>query len=213
VAIGSSSSALGAGAPLNPFSVGFHAPGELDYRFAGSASVAGLLARLQATGGEGQVVGAPGTGKSTLLFSVGRAAAARGFELVQLRADRCPALALPVERLGEHQRLLLCLDEADALGRRALRRVRDLCRAGSALLLAATHRDLGLPLGHECRVDGDLAVELATTLLARAPAAPPLVAPWEAGPALEHSRSNMRAALLLMYDWYEARWAAAARSG
>ena len=211
MAIGSSSSALGGGAPLNPFSVGFHAPGELDYRFPGSASVDGLLAHLHA-GREGQVVGAPGTGKSTLLFSIGRAAAARGFELVQLRADRCPELALPVERPGEHPPVLLCLDEADALGRRALRRVRDLCRARSALLLAATHRDLGLPLGHECRVDAELATALATLVLARSPAALPLVAPGEARPALEQSRGNMRQALLLMYDWYEARWAAAARS-
>jgi hypothetical protein len=212
VAIGSSSTALGVGAPLNPFSVGFHAPGELDYRFAGTLGTDSLLARLRNAGGQAQIVGGPGTGKSTLLFAVGRAAAARGLEIVALRADRCREIALRLERQDGGPRLLLCLDEADVLAARELRRIRRTCRARGALLLAATHSDLGLPLAHECRVDAELAVELATRLLARSPAALPLVAPGEARSAFAQSRGDMRQALLLMYDWYEARWAAAARS-
>jgi hypothetical protein len=213
VATGSSARVPGGGAPLNPFSVGFLAPGELDYRFAGTLGADDLLARLPAAGGEAQIVGGPGTGKSTLLFALGRAAAARGFELVLLRADRCCEIALPAERQDRGPPRLLCLDEADALAGRELRRIRRACRARGALLLAATHSDLGLPLAHECRVDAELAVELATGLLARSPSAPALLAAAEARPAFEQSGGNMRQALLLMYDWYEARWAAAARTG
>jgi hypothetical protein len=201
----------GGGAPHNPFSVGFHAPGQLDYQFSEAQGCERLLGRLGAAGGQAQIVGPPGTGKSTLLHALARRAKALGFEVALLRADRCREIAVPGGRRGTVARALLCLDEADALDRRALRALRKACLEHGTLMLAATHRDLRLPLVYSCGVEPALAVALGTALLARSPGAPRLVVPAEAALALEIARGNMRQALLLMYDWYEERWAAAAR--
>ncbi len=221
--------ACGAGAPQNPFGLERHAAGVLPFVFAPEQSPAERLGRLVELGGQAQVSGAEGTGKTTLLHALSRAARAKGDLLLEVRADRTdPKTVLrrlfpvtgtespfaPPQDDGRAAPLaptLICLDEADAWTRWQLGRVRRACRAQRVRLLAATHRDLGLPTLHHCAVDDTLAVQVAATLLAAAPPSDRLLAPERAREALRARSGNLREALLLLYDWHEAAWADARR--
>jgi len=217
--------ACGAGAPRNPFGLERHAAGVLPFVFAPGQSPSERLGRLVELGGQAQVLGAEGTGKTTLLHVLSRAARARGEVLLEVRADRTDPRAvlrqlLPIAgaerpltpspndgRAAPLVPTLICLDEADAWTRWQVGRLRRACRARRVRLLAATHRDLGLPTLLHCTVSDDLAVHVASTLLAAALPSDRLVAPERAREALRARGGNLREALLLLYDWHETAWA------
>lgn len=195
------------GAPHNPFSTIHHRAGALDYRFDDGGSCAELLDDLFAGGAEGELLGAEGTGKSTLLAALAREAERRG-----LRVQRCTvghdghAPCLPGD---DGHRDLLCLDEADRLSWLRLHALRRRCRRAGTALLLTTHRPLGLPTLRRTTVTPALATALAAQVLAASPGLPPLVRAEEAAPLLREQGGDLRRVLLALYDRYEARHAEA----
>jgi hypothetical protein len=204
----------GLGAPHNPFSLACHAAGTLAFVFTEGQSGPEHLQKLATLGGHAQILGGEGTGKTTLLRHLSLVARATT-DVLEIRADRTdPTEVLrQLGLIGSVLPVLLCLDEADAWSRWELRRVLRACRTRRVRLLAATHRDLGLPTLHRCLVDDALAVRVAAELLAAAPASDRLLTPELAREALRSRGGNLREALLLLYDWHEDAWAAATVSG
>ncbi|MFO0761548.1 MAG: ATP-binding protein [Byssovorax sp.] len=196
------------GAPENPFATHRHRAGALAYRFAEGISIAARFEALLAGAGQAQIVGAEGTGKSTLLAALAREAERREkkplFWLVP-HDGMVPGLH-PAQAPG---RAILFLDEADRLSWLRLQWLRYTCRRAEIALVAATHRPLGMPTLFETRVDEALACAIAAEVLDRSPEAPRLVHAEEAGPLLGSLGGNMRAVLLALYDRYEERYALA----
>ncbi|MFO0551606.1 MAG: ATP-binding protein [Polyangiaceae bacterium] len=189
------------GAPRNPFSTEHLRPGALEFVF--DEADARTLLEQWARARQAQLVGPPGSGKTTLLRSLGRAARSQGVRTLELRADRD---ALP--RLGPDAPFdALLLDEADALSRWRLHRLRRAIERAGRTLLVATHRDLGLPTLRRCAVDEALAIRLTEQVLLASPDLPVLVRADEIVAPLRLHDHNLREALLALYDLYEARWA------
>lgn len=186
-------------------------PGTIPFRLPAGSTIDGLLDTLALGSGQAQIIGAEGTGKTTLLGELAERALERGWATARARAPRLPLPDGPATSHGPDPPCLLCLDEADRLDRRALGRLQDHGRRRGRLLAVTTHRELGLPTLHRCEVSSALAVEVARAVLARSPELPAEVAAEEAATALARCEGNLREALLLMYDWYEDRWTAARR--
>lgn len=195
------------GAPRNPFSTVHHRAGALDYRFDDGSSCAALLDRLFAEGAEGELLGAEGTGKSTLLAALARAAERCGLRVQRVTVShdgRAPCLP------GDDGHPdLLCLDEADRLSWLRLRALRRRCRRAGTALLVTTHRPLGLPTLRRTEVSPALATAIAAEVLAASPDLPALVRAEEAAPLLRAQGGDLRRVLLALYDRYEARHAEA----
>jgi hypothetical protein len=204
----------GSGAPHNPFSLARHAAGTLAFVFAPGQSAPKHLETLTTTGRQAQILGARGTGKTTLLRALSLAAGATG-EVIEARADRTEPRAIlgRLGLVGGAVPTLVCLDEADVWSRWELGRLRRACRARQSRLVIATHRDLGLPTLHRCVVDDALAVRIAAALLAAAPASERLLTADLAAQALRSRGGNLREALLVLYDWHEDAWARSLRRG
>lgn len=198
------------GAPVNPFSARFHEPGAVPFRFRGDESAGALWRRFVACGRRGEIVGAHGTGKTTLLRALETAARTAGEETrtVTLHdGERWPLRLLTPCRAGPYATLII--DGAEQLAPvlwSALRAWTRLTRRG---LLVTAHRPLGLPSLRETRVDPDTARYVVDAMLARQPGLPRLVTSAAANEALRVCEGNLREALFRLYDRYEERWAAA----
>ena len=201
--------AIAAGSPCNPFAWGLH--GALDYAFVAPTTAASLLVQLGRLRGPAQILGAQGSGKSTLLRTLARHQRRQGGVAIELRCDRCAdiqgALRGALRGQARGASTLVCLDEADALLPVRRRQLLSVAVEQGVSVLLASHRDLRLPTLMRCRVDATLAAWVAGEVLRSSPQAPPLVAAEEITEALQQRRGNLREALRLMYDWYEARWA------
>lgn len=195
------------GAPHNPFSTLHHRAGALDYRFDDGGSCAALLDDLFAGGAEGELLGAEGTGKSTLLAALAREAERRGLRVQQVTVSH--DVSTPCLSVDDGHHDLLCLDEADRLSWFRLRALRRRCRRAGTALLVTTHRPLGLPTLRRTAVSPALATALAAQVLAASPGLPALVRAEEAAPLLREQGGDLRRVLLALYDRYEARHAEA----
>ena len=201
------------GAPSNPFSTRFHAPGAIPFRFQkerGAASAGECFERFAAHGYCSEIHGPHGTGKTTLLHELEREARARGFEVlrVTLHADqrRMPNGWSEPNGASGTRRTILFLDGAEQLARARRWLVRRRCRDLGWGLLATTHGTLGLPVLYCSGVDAEFAERLVAGLLAQCPGQPRLVRPDEARAALAEAQGNLREAIFRLYDLYEERW-------
>lgn len=197
------------GAPANPFSTRHHRAGALPYRFEGPQSAATLLDRWFALGAEAQIVGAEGTGKSTLLHALAGEAERRGLALLRFTIDTEGHLPSLDAALARRAPPLLFVDEADRLSFLSFHRLRRRARAHGIGLLASTHRSLGLATLHGTSVHPALATAIAAQILDESPSLPRLVRPEEAGEILDAHGGNLRRVWLALYDRYEARFALA----
>ena len=132
----------------NPFATRYIASARLLPRDeqGGILNLASLVARLDALGGSGAIVGPHGTGKSTVLSHLGDfiAAGKRPVGRARLRSRRdIPAAVRSVcdaSRGG-----LLCIDSWELLGLTGRAVVRGLARARRVGLLVTSHGPAGLP--------------------------------------------------------------------
>jgi len=182
---------------VNPFSARFVEPGAIPYRVPGG--VAELVARFEAAGGWGEIVGPHGSGKSTLLASLLPHLAAWTVRRVRLgAAGRAPPADLwPLPG----PRPLLVIDGFEQLDWLGRRRVARGCRRAGAGLLVTTHRPAGLPPLHRTDVTPEaLAWVLARLLPADGRG---VLAGFDAGERLRAHRGSMREVLFELYDRWE----------
>jgi len=193
------------GAPLNPFSVRFHEPGAIPFRFRNGESAEGLWQRFVAYGRRGEIVGLHGTGKTTLLCaleSVARSAGERVHTVTLHDGERWPL------RLLAPRRGTLIIAGAEQLAPALWRGLRGWSRFAGRGLLVTTHRRLGLPLLRETAVDRETASWVVDTVLAQNPHLPKLVSSSTVSEELARCNGNLRSVLFFLYDQYEERWSA-----
>lgn len=171
------------------------------YRFVESAWPA-LMARLEALGYRGAILGPDGSGKTTLLDELAPRLAGAGFSVKRLflnrEEPRFPAGFVEAFAGGLGPDDAILFDGADLLGRPAWRRFRRLtARAGG--LVVTSHRRGLLPTLIRCRTTPGLLIELVEELLGRAEPG------WHARLRRLHRRhrGNVRDAIRELYD----RWA------
>lgn len=182
---------------VNPFSARFVEPGATPYQLPGG--LAALVARFEAAGGWGEVVGPHGSGKSTLLASLLPHLTAWTVRRVRLNTSE---RALPADLWPlPGPRPLLVIDGFEQLGWLARRRVKRECRRAGAGLLVTTHRPVGLPPLHRTDVTPEaLAWVVARLLPADAGGA---LAGFDAAARLRAHRGSLRDVLFELYDRWE----------
>lgn len=220
------------GAPMNPFSVRFHEPGALPYRFREGECAEALWQRFIEAGRRGEIVGPHGTGKTTLLRTLEPVARAAGeaVRVVTLRdGQRWPRFgartvppAKPCEvgsRPHPERSTPLCgrdgrgpqtlfLDGAEQLAPVVWYALRAWARVTRSGLLVTTHRPLGLPTLYNASVNDDAARWVTRAVLAQSPEAPRLVSDESVPDLLAACHGNLREVLFRLYDAYEERWTA-----
>lgn len=217
------------GAPANPFSTCFHAPGALEFFFQaerGAASAEELYVRFAQLGCLGQISGAHGTGKTTLLKQLQKEFEAQGHTILRLtlrdggtssleflkaisRATKRVAVLSDAGAPRNGRRVpggILFLDGAEQLPRLVLKFACWRCRRMNLGLLATTHGLLGLPNLYRTGVNGGEAENLVARVLALNLALPRLVEAHEARAALAATHGDLREAFFRLYDLYETRW-------
>ncbi len=193
---------------------------------AGRDDLCALVERFEALGRHAAVIGPEGSGKTTLLDALEPSFAARGFEVLRLRAVPGGGAIRPLDPgrgLREADwRTLLVVDGIDRLPVVSRWRVRQAAR-GAAGLLVTAHQPLRMPTLIECTTTPALLAALVADLTsgradepsastaastAEGPAGrssspfPPLsVAALPSAEALHaRHRGNLRTALLELFD-------------
>ncbi len=189
----------------NPFSAARFAPGVVPWFGEAPDDLARMVERATRSGACHQLVGAHGTGKSTLLAHLDLEARRRGASVVRFRGSR----GLPVARLAAlarrpGARLVLC-DELEELGTTiAFAALSLFARSVRAGLVVSAHRDLGVPTLARRRVDAATARWVIDHLTGSR--FPERDASLEA--RLARHAGNLREVLFELYDEAEARPAA-----
>ncbi len=187
----------------NPFSTRNVRPGSLPFLFGAGEDATALVARLQANGGWGEIIGPHGSGKSTLLFALLPALQAVGWQPLLLtlhdgeRSLRAHRNAL---RQATSQTLVI-IDGCEQLSRWHRWCCFRFCRRQKLGLLITAHRSLGLPALIRTSVDPNKARLIIESL------APDLQLSdqKELERLLHRHAGNMREVLFDLYDMHELR--------
>jgi len=167
------------------------------YRLQGR-SWGDLMDCLSRLGYRAAIIGPEGSGKTTLLEDLAPMLRARGFGAPYVRFDGAVrAQGDPCGELAERDVLLL--DGADALPRRAWRRIRRRCTSAAGLVVTSHVPGL-LPTLHECSTQPDLLEQIAVELAVRAADAFRATARR----LFTTHEGNLRTALRELYDIYAA---------
>jgi hypothetical protein len=188
----------------NPFATARVRPGRIGYVFPEGESVGGLVDRLAAIAGRGQIVGPHGSGKSTLLAAVADELARRGRGVVTT-ALHDGARRLPAEfRAGVAAApagAVVMIDGFEQLPWWRRRAAAWRCRRRGLWLVVTCHGPVGLPTLLETAVSPDLAWGIVRALM---PDVETLVAPAEVAGLLAAHSGSLREVLFALYDRFEA---------
>lgn len=207
----------------NPFSTRFVRPGALRFQFAPAATAEQLVRRLEELNWRAQIVGAHGTGKSTLL-----AALLPVFEIfgvtVKSIALHDRQRTLPAEFLADmpaaartettavsagdrdsRPKIVLVVDGYEQLSRWSRSKLRRFCQRHGLGLLVTSHQSVGLPMLFETQVNAQLAAQLATELQQTLTPDRALIGPDDAAAAFVASGGNLRESFFVLYDLYQQR--------
>jgi hypothetical protein len=193
------------GARANPFSSDRFSPGALPWISEAEEELESFTRAVCNVGARFQIVGPHGSGKSTLLVHLERRARKNGWSVVRVRASR-QRLALP----PAEQRLLVLVDEVEALNAFRRRVVIWRCAIRRAALVVTAHRDLGLPTLTSLCVDARVARAAVAALLADS-SMPRLTADALEQKLARHA-NNLREVLFELYDDFEALRASRSKS-
>jgi hypothetical protein len=184
-------------ARLNPFAVeGLHGFGYRDPATGEPADLDPLLARFDALGRRAAVVGPEGTGKSTLLGSLAPRLAGSGARVARIRVREGGRVEGRLAEGSDLAGVCLLVDGADALPRRAWRRLAREARRADGLLVTL-HRPGLLPTLVETSTSPALLARLVSEVLGRTPNSRALPPPEE---LLARHGGDVRLALLELYD-------------
>ena len=191
----------------NPFSTRHVRPGSVDYVFGEGEDAGRIVARLQAAGWRGEIVGPHGSGKSALLAAlipeirrVGKAPL-----LVELHDGQ---RRLPIDLTGLALNSVLIVDGYEQLGfgarfrlasfRRRYFRRRVFRQQGGIGLLVTAHRSVGFCELHRTRPTIELAIKIVERLAADVPRE-------DIQRAFDRRDGNIREMLFDLYDLFEQR--------
>jgi hypothetical protein len=195
----------------NPFATRYVRPGAVAYLFPPDCSTEQLVERLRANGWWGQIVGAHGSGKSSLLAALTPA----------LAAERCVilfALHDGQRRLGSGWRerkplgasSLVVVDGYEQLSGWSKFRLKWLCRRRSAGLLVTAHTDVGLPTLFDTATDLPTAQLLVARLLTPGDET---IGMDDVARVWQTRAGDLREALFDLYNLYEQRRGAGQSEG
>ncbi len=193
----------------NPFCSRFVRPGALEYLFPDGWSAARLAARLAENGWRGQIVGRPGTGKSTLVATLIPALRAAGRRPVVATVRDGPrglprGIALRLRAcLKKGLAAVVVLDGDEQLTRFGRFRLRRLARDYGAGLLVTSHVDAGLPHLWRSEVTPSVARGVLERLLAHTRVWWVSVADLQERLAVR--AGDLRQALFDLYDLHQQR--------
>jgi len=192
----------------NPFATRFIAPGALAFLFPAGESAESVVQRLKKNGWWGQIIGPHGSGKSTLIATLGPALAAAGREVILLavRGGQPPPPLPAHDQIGSHTQIIV--DGYEQLGFWRRLRLKWLARRAGAGLLVTAHVGVGLPALYETKAELKVVQEVVARLTAGSDI--PL-APEDVSSALAAAKGNVREALFQLYDTFEQRRSQAER--
>jgi len=190
-------------ATTNPFATRWVRPGAVRFQFPADTTASGLVARLEANGWWGEIVGPHGSGKSALLAVLAPAIEKTGRRVIRFELHNGQRrLPLPLGALEADARTVVIVDGYEQLGRWYRWRLRRRLQRQGAGLVVTTHISLGLPRLHETSVSLELAQRL-TAELTRTHASP--VTPHDVARLYPASGGNLRELFFVLYDLHEAR--------
>ena len=189
----------------NPFSTGRVRPGALDYLFSGGESAATLVNRLRRQGWWGQIVGAHGTGKSTLLASLIPALRDAGREplRIALHDGRRRLTRSEWRSIPPGDPALMIVDGYEQLSAWNRFRLRVRCRQRRLGLLVTSHEAVRLPVLARTDVPPELAIAVVDRL--SPPGPDRTIEPAEVVERLAARAGNLREALFDLFDLHESR--------
>ena len=188
----------------NPFCARRLRPGAHPYLFPAGQDVATLLERLRHNGWWGQIIGAHGSGKSSLLATlipaIGRAG--RQVRLVELHDGQRKLPADVCHREATAPESVLVVDGYEQLSGWSRLWARHYCRRRRCGLIVTAHAPVGLPDLFRTSPTLPLVQEVVGRLLQGRPTA------WSAqelSDRFERHQGNVRELLFELYDLYECR--------
>lgn len=188
----------------NPFATRFVRPGAIPYLFDGKDSAASLVAKLEASGWWGEIIGPHGSGKSTLLATLVSELTAKGRSAVQhtlAQGERGLDLSkLNADQWSEQTQVII--DGYEQLSWWSRWRLKTLCRSRRAGLLITAHAPIGLPPLVHTQPTADLARQVVERLL---PSGDTTISPEDIDRAFAVQRGNLRETLFTLFDLYQAR--------
>jgi hypothetical protein len=184
---------------INPFSTRFTAPGTIPFRFPPGESPASLAARLDETGGWGQIIGPHGSGKSSLLAALLPALSA--WQIRHVRLNSTHRLLPPSTWDPSGPRGLIIIDGFEQLGFVSRRRVKHHCRRAGCGLLVTAHSSMGLPELHRTDVTPMTAADVIRSLVP--PGGGWVLDDYDIAARLRRHRGSLRDVLFELYDRWE----------
>jgi len=190
----------------NPFATRYVASARLTPRDADGVilDLAALVVRLGANAGSGAIVGAHGTGKSTLLSHLADAVAAGRRPVWRTRMSHRGDTIAVIDSIRNAPRgALVCIDSWELLGPAGRIVARWLAgRVGVGLLVTA-HRETGIPTLFRCRGSRHLLGALVSQLPGYDEWFGTTIVPDDLDAAEAEAGGDMRRAFDLLYDRFE----------
>lgn len=187
----------------NPFATCWTRPGAIEFQFPGGDSIESLVARLQAAGGWGEIIGPHGSGKSTLLATLKPYLVVSGWNVsaITLRDGQRHLPQLWLQSALTTTRPLLVIDGYEQLSWLSRANLIWRCRRASAGLVVTSHARTGVPTLYRTHVDVELARSLVSILTTEHDS--PITYADVAASHACHG-SNLRELIFALYDRHEA---------
>lgn len=188
----------------NPFSTAAVKPGAIAFRFYGETCAADLVKKLEGNQWRGEIVGPHGSGKSTMLRSIGPLLDAAGREVRQYIAKPNDS-QLPMSTADQatwNASTQVVVEGYELLSRRNQKLLDRACRRVGAGLLITCHTPQGLPMLFRTEITYELASSLVKDLL---PPECEFISADDVRESFSRHGQNLRELLFEMYDLYEQR--------
>lgn len=191
----------------NPFSTRHVRPGRLPVFDAAGCPIdlERVLNRLGHIAGSAAIVGPHGSGKTTLLGHLADALEARGRRVVRIKVGRArDGLRILGAMCGARRGDIMCIDSWERLGTPWALVIRWCAAASRVWLLVTAHRAGTLPTLRQCTTTP----AVLGAIVGRLPGSdstPRLIHETDLEEAFRAASGDVREALFLLYDTFEAR--------
>ena len=186
----------------NPFATRFIRPGAMPFLFLDGDSAEAIVARLKANHWRGQIIGAHGSGKSTLVISLTPLIEAAGKNIITFKIGPGDGWLPHIESSSLSKATQLIIDGYEQLSTWSRLRLRWLVwRTGTGLLIT-THTDIGLPTIYVTKPSEAVAAALAQRLTIGTGS---LFSLADVTEAYQAAAGNVRETLFKLFDIYHQR--------